>query len=113
MKVVDVYQQYFAALCQHNGSERRGVSVTLTATSEDGNVRYEAAVSFFPHADEEDFAVSYDLRAARELYAARGRRSKKREAALLETLPAEADALAASLGGSIFWDRPLREARYG
>lgn len=113
MKVADVYQQYFAALCQQNGTERRAVSVTLTATSEAGTVRYEAAVSFFPHADAEDYAVNYDVYAARELYAARGRRSKKREAALLETLPAQADALAASLGGSIFWDRPLREARYG
>lgn len=113
MKVVDIYQQYFAADCAGQGVERRGVSVTLTATSEEGTVRYEAAVSFFPHVDEEDFAVSSDVYAAKELYFAKGRRSKKREAAMLEDLPAEADALAETLGDSIFWNSPLREARYG
>ena len=113
MKTVDVYRQDFAAHCQQNGRERRAVRVTLTATSEAGTVRYEAAVSFFPHEDEEDYAVSYDVYAARELYAAPGRRSKKREAALLAALPAEAEALAASLEGSIFWNRPLQAAQYG
>ena len=44
---------------------------------------------------------------------AKGRRSKKREQSLLETLRKEADALAADLGGRIDWDSPLREARYG
>ena len=85
----------------------------LIATSEEGNIRYEAAVTFFPHRDEEDFAVSGDAYAVKELYNARGRRSKKRETALLESFRAEADDLAASLSGSIHWDRPLRGARYG
>jgi hypothetical protein len=113
MKVVDVCQQYFAARCIYSGVERRAAAVTLTAESDAGTIRYVAAVSFFPHTDEEDFAVSYDARAERELYAAAGRRSKKREAALLETLRDEIDALAAELGGAIFWDEPLCEARYG
>ena len=113
MKVIDVYQQYFEARCVFGGVERRAATVTLTATSDAGEIRYEAAVSFFPHRDPEDFAVSYDACASRELNHDKGRRSKKREAALLETFRAEIDALAASLDGTVDWDRPLREARYG
>ncbi len=113
MTVIDVYQQYFAAHCVYAGVERRGVSVKLTAESDSGAVRYEASVTFFPHADEEDFAVGYDACAARELYAAPGRRSRKREAAMLEMLRSEADALAAEMDAEIFWDRPLTEARRG
>ena len=38
----------------------------------------------------------------------------KREAALMEErLREAADAAAAELDGEIFWDRPLRDARYG
>lgn len=113
MTAIDVYQQYFAARCVQAGVERRGASVKLTAESDSGAVRYEASVAFFPHVDEEDFAVSYDACAARELYAAPGRRSRKREAAMLETLRSEADALAAEMDAEIFWDRPLTEARRG
>ena len=111
--VIDVYQQYFSGRCECNGVARRAVSVKLTADSAEGEIRYEVSVAFFPHQDPEDYAVSYDACASRELYHARGRRSKKREAAFLEQLPAEADALAASLGGTIAWDSPLREARRG
>ena len=110
MKVINVYDQYFAAQCTFNGVERRGARVLLIATSEEGMIRYEAAASFFPHQDDEDFAVSYDAYAAKELYYAKGRRSKKREAEYLE---AHADELAQSLDGVIDWDKPLREARYG
>ena len=114
MKVVDVYGQYFAARCVFSGVERRAVSVALTATSEAGTIRYEASVSFFPHADPEDFAVSYDACKQRELYAAPGRRSKKRENALLETsLRPAADALAAEMDAEIFWDKPLTQPRRG
>ena len=113
MKVINVYDQYFAAQCVYNEVERRAAQVMLIASSEEGTVRYEAAVNFFPHRDEEDYAVSGDAYASRELYYAKGRRSKKREAALMEAFRSEADALAASLGGSIDWEHPLREARYG
>jgi len=113
MNVVNVYDQYFAARCVFNGVERRGARVLLTAASEEGTIRYEAAVTFFPHTDDEDFAVSYDACAAKELYSARGRRSRKREAGYLDAVRAHADELAASLGGVIDWDAPLREARYG
>ena len=113
MKVINVYDQYFSARCTFNGVERRGARVLLIATSEDGMIRYEAAVSFFPHQDDEDFAVSYDAYASEELYFAQGRRSKKREEGLLKDLRPHWNALAASLGGSIHWDSPLREARRG
>ena len=113
MKVINVYDQYFAAQCTFNGVERRGARVLLIATSEEGLIRYEAAVSFFPHADDGDFAVSYDAYAAKELYNAKGRRSKKREAEYLESIRVHADELAESLGGVIDWGKPLREARYG
>ena len=113
MSVVNVYDQYFAGHCVYNGVERRAAQVMLIATSEEGTIRYETAVNFFPHRDEEDYAVSGDAYAAKELYYAKGRRSKKREAAFMERFRAEADALAASLGGSVDWEHPLRDARYG
>lgn len=114
MKVIDVYQQYFAAKCVYDGVPRRAARVTLTATSDAGTIAYAVGVSFFPHTAEDDFAVSYDACAETEIYAAPGRRAKKREAALMEErLREAADAAAAELDGEIFWDRPLRDARYG
>ena len=113
MKVINVYDQYFSGQCVFNGVERRAAQVLLIATSEEGTIRYEAAVNFFPHRNEEDYAISSDAYLVRELYFAKGRRSKKREAALLEGLRPEAEALAAELGGSIDWGRPLRDARFG
>ena len=111
--VINVYDRYYRGNCVFNGVERRGVRVLLIADSEAGSIRYEAAVSFFPHRDPEDFAVSYDAYAAAELYSAKGRRSRQREEKLLETLREQADVLAAGLGGSIQWDSPLGEARRG
>ena len=113
MKVIDVYAQYFAGECVYNEVPRHGASVKLTATSDAGEVSYEVSVSFFPHNDPEDFAVSYDACAAKEIYRAKGRRSKKREAEFMETFRAEADTVAAELGGTIDWDKPLIEARWG
>lgn len=113
MKVIDVYLQYFEGECVYNGVERKGAAVRLTATSDNGEISYEVGVSFFPHRDREDFAVSYDACAAKELYRAKGRRSKKREGAYLEEFRTHADEAAATLGGVIFWDRPLIEARMG
>ena len=113
MKVIDVYQQYFAAPCVFSGVERRAAVVKLTATSDAGMIGYEVSVSFFPHEDDEDYAVSYDACAADEIYAAPGRRARKRESDMLEALRTHADALARELGGEILWDQPLRDARYG
>ena len=110
---VDVYQQYFAGECVYNGVPRKGVSVKLTSDSEAGEIAYTVSVSFFPHTDDEDFAVSYDAYAEKEIYRAAGRRSKKREAAFLTDLKERADALAQALGGTIDWDAPLTAARLG
>ena len=113
MKVINVYEQYFEGHAVANGVERKGARVALVATSEEGTIRYEAAVNFFPHRDEEDYAVSGDAYLSKELYFAKGRRSKKREEAYMEKLRAIADELAAELDGTVDWDKPLIEARRG
>ena len=113
MAEINVYQQYFSASCTFNGVPRHAASVLLISNSEEGRIRYVVAVSFFPHNDAEDFAVSYDAYFSKVLYDAPGRRSKKREAQLLETLQDEADALATAADATIFWDRPLGTARRG
>lgn len=110
---INVYSQYFAASGSFFGTERRGALVLLVSDSEAGVISYRAAVSFFPHRDEEDFAVSYDACFEKELYHAPGRRSRKREAALLESLRSVVDALAAEHDAAIDWTRPLGEARRG
>jgi hypothetical protein len=113
MATVNVFEQYFSADAEFNGVPRHGAKVMLIATSEEGNIRYEAAVTFFPHSDEEDFAVPYDAYFSKVLYESKGRRSKKREEALLETFPVEIDQLADTIGGKVLWEQPLREARRG
>lgn len=110
---INVYEQYFEADCVANSINRHGALVMLIATSENGSVRYEAAVTFFPHIDETDYAVSYDAYYSDVLYDAPGRRSKKREAMLMETFREDIDALAKQAGGTVYWDKPLREARWG
>ena len=110
---IDVYTQYFAAELKYNGVERRGALVKLASDSEDGQIRYMASASFFPHVDEEDYAVSYDAYFDKELYQAKGRRSKKREAEMLKNIHDVIDQLAEAENGKVFWDQPLREARRG
>ena len=111
--VVNVYEQYFEARLTYNEVERRAALVMLVADSEAGQIKYEAAASFFPHRDEEDYAVSYDAYSSKVLFEGKGRRSKKREAAFMEDFRAVIDELASEQGGEVFWDRPLREARLG
>ena len=113
MATVNVYEQYFGAEGTFNGVRRKAVSVLLISDSEAGHIRYELAVCFFPHRSDDDFAISYDAYFSRLLYEADGRRSKKREATIMETLREEADALAADNGATIHWDHPLIEARRG
>ena len=110
---VNVFERYYAAEAEFNGVPRHGALVMLIATSEEGNIRYEAAVTFFPHRDEEDYAVSYDAYFSKVLYEAKGRRSKKREETLLQELQQHIDELAQKTDGIVYWDRPLREARRG
>ena len=113
MAVINVYEQYFEAELTANGVPRHAALVMLIADSEAGNIKYDAAVSFFPHNDEEDYAVSYDAYYSRTIFDEKGRRSKKRDALFMEGLPAVIDELASEAGGKVFWDRPLREARLG
>ena len=113
MKVIDVYKQYFVADCVYNEVQRNGVVVTLTATYDCGMIKYEVGLSFFPHRDPEDFGISYDAYISKEIYNAKGRRSKKKEAVFMEQLREYADAAAAELGGTVFWEKPLREAQLG
>ena len=50
---------------------------------------------------------------SRVVYEGKGRRSKKRDAELMEERESVCDEIAAELDGKVFWDRPLREARLG
>ena len=113
MATINVYQQYFGAKCTFNGTERHAANVLLISDSEAGNIKYEVAVSFFPHETPDDFGISYDAYFNRVLSEGPGRRSKKKEEAFLETLQQEVDKLAAEAGGTVFWDQPLIEARRG
>lgn len=113
MATLNVYEQYFAADLEANGVPRRAALVMLISDSEAGQIRYEAAVTFFPHRDDEDYAVSYDAYFSKVLYEAKGRRSKKREQALLESFRDAIDTLAHEAGGEVYWDRPLGDARWG
>ena len=113
MKVIDVFEGYYAAECVANERPRHAAKVVLTAVSDAGEVTYEWMISFFPHDDDEDFAVSYDAIASRVVYSGRGRRSKKRDAELLEERESVCDEIAAELDGKVFWDQPLMEPRLG
>ena len=113
MKVIDVFEGYYGAACVANERPRHGVKVSLTATSDAGEICYEWMISFFPHDDEEDFAVSYDATASRAVFRGKGRRTKKRDAGFLELREAVCNELAEELGGEIFWDQPLTEIRMG
>lgn len=113
MATVNVYEQYFEAEGIFSGRERHGALVMMTAESEEGNITYKAAVTFFPHDDEEDYAVSYDAYFESVMYQGKGRRSKKREQNLMEGLHSVIDELASGNHASIFWDKPLREERRG
>ncbi len=113
MKSVDVYKQYFSAECIIDGVERRGAAVWLTAESDSGIIRYEVGVTFFPHRDVEDFAISYDVCVQKELLCTKGRRSGKRDKQYLAQVRTTADEIAGLLKGTIHWDKPLVEAQYG
>lgn len=104
---IDIYRKYFEADCVFNGVKRKGALVTLTSRSGGGEITYAAAVSFFPHVSQDDFAVSYDAYAEKVLFSGKGRRSKKRESAFLGELEAHVDEAAAEIGGKVYWDRPI------
>ena len=111
--VINVYERYYKADAVFSGVQRKGALVALISDSEAGNITYKAAVTFFPHRDEEDFAVSYDAYFEKELYSGKGRRSKKKEAEYLEGLRETIDRIAAENNASVIWSEPLREERRG
>ena len=111
--VINVYERYYKANAVFSGVQRNGVLVVLTSDSEAGFIRYTAAASFFPHVNEEDFAVSYDAYFEEELYSGKGRRSKKKEEAFLEHLQETIDAVCSKNGACVLWDEPLSAERRG
>ena len=111
MKVIDAYLQYFEAECDFNDSLRKGAAVRLTCSSGEGNVEYLVSVSFFPHETEDDFRISYDAVKEKVIYCGKGRRSRAKEKIMMETFREEIDTLAEELNGTVYWDRPLIEAR--
>ena len=113
MSPVNIYEQYFSAEAEFKGVPRRAALVMLVADSDAGCIKYEAAVTFFPHNDDEDYAVSYDAYFSKVLYDAKGRRSKKREEVLMQEFQQHIDELAQEANGTVYWEKPLREARRG
>ncbi len=108
-----VYERYFAASHPGDGRPRHGARAALLVSTGEGMVRYEAALCFFPHETDDDFRISYDIYGSRVLYEAKGRRSKKREVELLEGIRSVFNEIATELGGKVFWEKPLIDARYG
>ena len=113
MAEVNIYQRYYEAAFECNGTQRCGASVLLISDSESGHIKYTAAVAFIPHEDEEDFRVPYDAYFSRIVYEADGRRSKKKEETLLDSLIQTIDELIEGTGGSVFWDKPLTQEKLG
>ena len=113
MSPINVYERYYAAEAVFNGVQRHAALVMLISDSDAGNIKYEAAVTFFPHNNDEDYGVSYDAYFSKVIYEAKGRRSKKREEALMENFQNEIDQLAETIGGKVLWEQPLREERRG
>lgn len=109
--VINVYERFYKADAVFSDVRRSGALVMLISDSEAGNITYTAAVTFFPHTDDEDYAISYDAYFEKALYSGKGRRSKKKEAAYLEQLQETIDALAAEHGATVLWDEPLTDER--
>ena len=110
--VINVYAQYFKADAVFSGVHRTGALVMLISDSEAGSITYKAAVAFFLHRDEEDYAVPYDAYFERELYAGKSRRSKKKETEYLQQFREIVDDIVKENNVSILWDEPLRDARF-
>ncbi len=113
MVSINVYERYYKAECLYDGVMRHGAKVILLYESEDGSGSYTAQLVFFPHNDPEDYAVSYDALFTETLLENKGRRSRKKEAELLEHLQECCDRLAAQAGGTVFWAEPLTDERRG
>ena len=111
--VINVYERYYKADAVFSNVQRNGALVMLISDSEAGHITYKAAVISFPHADDEDFGVSYDAYFEKELYSGKGRRSRKKEEVYLKHLQENIDELSEEQGAKVLWDEPLREERRG
>lgn len=110
--VLDIYSQYFNAEAEFNGVPRRAALVKLTSDSEAGFITYTVSATFFPFRDPEDFCVTYDACFEQQIYAAKGRRSKKREKGFMGSFRETVDAMIAETGAKVFWELPLRDPQY-
>ena len=108
---INVYEQYFEAEAVFEGVLRKAALVSLQSNSQAGFITYKATVTFFPHRDEEDYAVSYDAYFEKVLYEGKGRRSKKKEEIFLKEFRDRIDEIVPE-DAKVFWDRPLRDAGY-
>ena len=108
---ISIYEQYFEAEAVFEGVLRKAALVSLQSNSQAGFITYKATVTFFPHRDEEDYAVSYDSYFEQVLYEGKGRRSKKKEEIFLKEFRDRIDEIVPE-DAKVFWDRPLRDARY-
>lgn len=108
---IDIYEGYFKADYLFGGVERRAVKVALTCESGEGMVSYGVGLAFFPHVDEEDFAVGYDAFMERNVYMGKERRPRKREEEMLRNLSGICDDLARQESAAIYWDCPLGKER--
>lgn len=113
MKVISVYEQFFGADYLFEDMNYKGVVTSLVATSDAGHISYEVKITFFPYQSEDDFVIPFMATSTKIIYDAPGRRSKKRETALMEDFRKHADELAGAVNGTIYWDKPLIQARYG
>ncbi len=116
LDVIDVYSQYFHAECTYNGSLRRAALVKLSVMKDiEGILAYQVSASFFPCENEEDFRVADDVYVSGIVSDGQKRRTKKNEEKLLEGFREEINSLLPQLSSDavIFWDRPLRDARFG
>ncbi len=113
MKVISVYEQYFEAECEYAGEKQRAVVASLVATSDAGQIMYDVKLNFFPYRDETDFVIPFEPCVIKQIYNAKGRRSKKKEEKFLAEFQTHADELATGLGGRVFWDKPIRPAKRG
>ena len=111
--VINVYERYYKADEVFSVVQRNGALVFLISDSEAGSISYKAAVSFFPHRNAEDFAVSYDAYFEEVLFSGKGRRSKKKEAEYLEHLQEFIDGIAEKHSARVLWDEPLTEEKRG
>lgn len=109
--VLDVYEQYFNAEAEFNGIPRKAAIVKLTSDSEAGFIRYTVSVNFFPFRDPEDFLITSDAYFEKEIYAAKGRRSKKREKKFMDEFRETVESMVEE-PVKILWDQPIMEPRY-